>query len=299
MTPGEYLTEVLNDQTLSGESDELADLRDERERVESLLCDAFGSAPVIKYGGSKAKHTMVKASFDLDVLCYFPRNEGTAGDTLKEIYDSVEEVLRDDYLVERKRSALRLLDPDSEHYAHVDVVPGRFVDDGARGDVYLYQESGEKERLKTNPDVHIEHIRDSGVRDAIKLAKVWNVRERLGVKTFVLELLVIEVLADKKEDSLPDQMVYFFETVRDEVDEISIEDPANREGNDLSDLFNTATKSVLSAASSRALNHIESDDWEAVFGPVEERSTREKAEALKAASASAGGSKPWSYGALV
>jgi hypothetical protein len=34
----------------------------------------------------------------------------------------------------------------------------------------------DKKRLKTNLDVHLDHVRDSGVIDAIRLAKLWGVR---------------------------------------------------------------------------------------------------------------------------
>ena len=293
MTPNEYLNEILEDQTLSQDDEELDDLRSERSEVENLLRGEYGSTPSIRYGGSYAKKTMIRTSFDLDILCYFPREDDSAGDTLKEIYDDVADALRDDYLVEPKRSALRLLDPDSEHYAHVDVVPGRFVE-GSDGDVNLHQEVGQKESLKTNPEKHLEHIRESGVRDAIKLAKFWREKKSLEVKTFILELLVVEVLEGEQDSSLEDQMVQFFETLRDDIENISVEDPANREGNDLSDMFGPTVRTTLSGAASRSLSHVENDNWEAVFGPIEEEEVNERAEKLKSTSAAAtGSSKPW------
>ena len=52
---------------------------------------------------------------------------------------------------------------------HIDVVPGRFTDE-TKADAYLYQCGGDKKRLKTNLDVHLDHVRDSGVTDAILAA---------------------------------------------------------------------------------------------------------------------------------
>jgi hypothetical protein len=294
MTPNEYLNAVLSDQTLSQDDEELDDLRAERSDIEDLLRGEYGSTPSIRYGGSYKKKTMMKASFDLDILCYFPREDGSAGDTLEDIYNSVADTLRGNYIVETKRSALRLLDPDSEHYAHVDVVPGRFVE-GSDGDVNLYQKGGQKDSLKTNPEKHINHIRESSVRDVIKLTKLWNVKNYLGAKTFVLELLVVDVL-EEEDGIVSDQVIYLFEALRDYIDGTSVEDPANPEGNDLSDMFDSATKRTLSGAARRALNQIENENWEAIFGHVENNEGADRSESLKSASAAAtGSSKPWSY----
>ncbi|HEX5081578.1 MAG TPA: hypothetical protein VFY40_06005 [Blastocatellia bacterium] len=47
-------------------------------------------------------------AYDLDVICYFGRDDRWAGETLHEIYENAENALIDDYLVTRKPSALRL-----------------------------------------------------------------------------------------------------------------------------------------------------------------------------------------------
>ena len=50
-------------------------------------------------------------------------------------------------------------------------VPGRFTDE-TKTDAYLSQSSSDKKRMKTNLDVHLEHVRGSGVIDVIRLAKL-------------------------------------------------------------------------------------------------------------------------------
>ncbi len=171
MTPCEYLRSILKQQTLAEDSTELKSLRDKRDEIEKILRGVFGSSPIIKYGGSKAKGTMVLVSYDLDLLCYFPRDEDDAGSTLEELYESVAKALEDaGYKVDRRRSALRVLSVAGVDF-HVDVVPGRYVDD-EQDDVFLHQNEGDKERLKTNPDVHIKHVKDSGCIGEIRLAKI-------------------------------------------------------------------------------------------------------------------------------
>jgi hypothetical protein len=273
MTNDEYLKEILESQTLDDNGDELKLLRKRRNDVENLLRNKYGSAPSIRYGGSKAKGTMIKDSYDLDVICYFDNHDTTAGDTLQEIYESVAETCEDEYYVERKPSAVRLKCKDSadeiEDY-HIDVVPGRFVDDN-RDDVFLYRHSAEKGRQKTNLDVHIDHVKDSGVIDGIRLTKLWRVRNGMSIRNFILELLTIELLKAKKDEALTDQLTNLWTELRDNIDDITIEDPANPTGNDLSELFGSAIKLELSDAARVALENVENDDWKAIFGEVPEK----------------------------
>lgn len=276
MTNEEYVNKILKSQTLDPDGDELKLLRSRRDDVEKLLRKQFGSAPSIRYGGSKAKGTMIKDSYDLDVTCYFDNDDNTAGDTLQEIYESVVEVFEDDYYVERKPSAIRLkckgVDDGVEDY-HIDVVPGRFVDDD-RDDVFLYRHSAEKGRQKTNLDVHINHVKDSGVINAIRLTKLWRVRNDFTIRNFILELLTIELLKEKKDIDLTDQLEHVWTELRDNIDNTIIEDPANPEGNDLSELFNSTVKFELSQAAETALKHVENDDWKAIFGEVPEETAK-------------------------
>lgn len=272
MTNNEYLNEILESQTLDNDGDELKLLRQRRNDVDKMLRKKYGNSPSIRYGGSKAKGTMIIDSYDLDVICYFDNDDTTAGETLQEIYESVVETCEDDYYVERKPSAVRLkckdLD-DIEDY-HIDVVPGRFVDDN-RGDVFLYRHSAEKGRQKTNLDVHIDHVKDSGVIGGIRLTKFWRVRNEMSVRNFILELLTIELLKDKKNKSLTGQLKHFWTQLRDNIDDITVEDPANPTGNDLSELFNSTIRFELSDAARTALENVENDDWKAIFGEVPEK----------------------------
>lgn len=267
MTPTQYLKDTLASQTLENDGDELKLLRERRDAVEQFLRDKYGSRPSIRYGGSKAKGTMIKDSFDIDLTCYFDNDDTTAGDTLQEIYESVEETLRDDYYIERKSSAVRLKCKDSDYIEdyHIDVVPGRFVDDD-RDDVFLYRHSAEKGRQKTNLQVHIDHVKKSGVIDAIRLTKLWRVRNRMTVRNFILELLTIQLLEGHKSNELTAQLIHVWTELRDNIEDLTVEDPANPYGNDLSELFNATVRLELSEGARIALINVENDNWEAIFG---------------------------------
>jgi hypothetical protein len=277
MSDKKYLEDILESQTLDADGQEMKDLRTHRTDVENLLRKKFEKcSPTIRYGGSKAKGTMIREAYDLDMTCYFGRDENGAGDTLQEIYENVEASLLDDYLITRKPSALRLKSKNMSNWAsdfHVDVVPGRFIDE-KNEDVFLYRSSGEKGRQKTNLDVHIEHVKNSGATAAIRLNKLWRARNFLSVRHFVLELLTIELLKGKKSLGLPEQLKHVWTKLRDNVDDIKIEDPANPTGNDLSELFNASVRQELSSTAKRTLELIEKSGWEQVFGPVPEKPSK-------------------------
>jgi len=269
MTPEEFLRSVLVEQTLTEGSLERDALLVEHERVRSLLISSLTDAtPLVEVGGSMAKDTLVRAGYDLDTICYFANDDDGAGDTLREIRDSVEKALKAEYVVKPKRSALRLTGSKKGNLAFtVDVVPGRYVDD-TQQDVFLFQEGGDKERLKTNLRKHISHIKGSGHTDVIRLAKVWKLRADLSIKTFVLELLVIETLKTSMAAGLEARLVAFWKALRDDIDDLKIEDPANPTGNDLADIFGDDERETLSAAATVALDLVDAGDWEALFGKL-------------------------------
>jgi len=271
----DYLNTVLDQQTFDREEQEYKDLLQRRDDIKAALKSSFSkSKPSIRQAGSLAKDTMIRESYDADVTCYFDHGEEDAGKTLKEIYESVEEALQGSYNVERKASALRVRDPeDWSTDLHVDVVPGRFIGD-EKTDVNLHRTTPEKESLKTNLQVHVDHIKGSGVVPAIRLQKLWKARNGLdSAKTFVLELLVVKLLAKKKKLGLDEQLKHVWTEFRDNADNLSVEDPANS-NNDLTEVLD-ACRGLLAAAASTALWQIENEGWEAVFGPVEEEEEAE------------------------
>lgn len=271
LTSDEYLREIVKKQTLADDSDEVKTLRAERDAVEKVLRANLDGSPTIRYGGSHAKSTMVRDSYDLDILCYFDRDDDDSGGTLEELHASVKTALQTTYIVEEKASALRLSSKQNARLS-IDVLPGRFIDDKA-ADVYLHRTTGNKARLKTNPDTHIQHVRDSGVREAIRLCKHWRHRQGVDVKSFVLELLVIDLLSGSKDSGLDVQMSKVLETLRDDHKTLSVADPANS-NNDLSELLNDATRDALAAAAKATLNTVNSGGWEAVFGKLPEEADK-------------------------
>lgn len=293
METEQYLKQIIKKESINSDSSEAKAMQEERQKIDSILTNFFDSRPVIRYAGSYKKGTMVRGSYDLDIVCYFKHDDSSSGKTLEEIFNNVKTALSNDYSIITKRSALRLYNNKNVDF-HIDVVPGRFVDDSQK-DAFLHQTEGGKKFLKTNLDVHIDHIKDSGLINTIKLVKIWKKIFALdNVKTFVLELLVVKVL-DKKtdENGLSICLESFFKELSNNIYDISVEDPANS-GNDLEALFNSSIKDELYAAAVKTVQLITNNKWEDVFGPVNEVTQDYTLNALKGiSSGSNSGPKPW------
>ena len=292
MSNDDYLKKVLQQQELDDDSAEVAKLEQHRRDVEELLVSKFGDGATFREGGSKAKGTMIKDLYDLDLLNYFSRDDDAAGETIKEVFENVEKVLQKKYRTVRKGVAVRLRDCDSDEDFHVDVIPGRFID-GDDGDAFLYPTSTDKERLQTNIDVHLAHVKNSGVIDAIRLLKLWRVRRGISVKTFPLELLTINCLKHKKKASLSDQLTHVLTEFRDNMDDLVIEDPANS-NNDISGMLTDAIRASLTTQARETLQLVDGSGWEAVFGKIGTDTAKESTtDALRRIGAGAAATKPW------
>lgn len=272
MSPKACLETILSQQTLAEDGPEMKSLNEEKQRVEELIRKEFEqSNPTIKIAGSIAKETAIKVSYDLDVCIYFSCDDKDCGETLKDIYHRVKTCLEKHYYVEQKPVALRLYSNSSTTFGtdyHIDAVPGRFTDE-TRGDCFLHISVGDKSYFKTNLKTHLKHIKESGLIDQIKLLKVWKARAGLQIRTFILELLIIEILKGSRSSSLEDYLVEFWTKVRDSIFDIKIEDPANPTGNDLSEIFDDTIKQQLKDEASRTLDLISRNRWEDVMGHVE------------------------------
>lgn len=295
MTTEQYLRAVLSAQSLSEISDEMDDVRKNREEVKKIIRAAFPGAELyLRDGGSKAKHTMIRESYDYDLICNAGADEETLGRSLEDIYNNVADALRPHFFVDPRRTSLRLMTGGKQkQFLHIDVVPGRYTDD-TRGDAFLHQNEGLKERLKTNLDKHIEHVRDSGLTDEIKLLKYWRWCNGFKTKTFVLELLAIKLLSPIKDKSHAEQLLTFWNEVSDHTDTLSVEDPANPNGNDLTGILDEA-RYALKVASQSTLQTIAASGWETVFGPPETADPKQRESAVVTLPSSRpSGARPWS-----
>jgi methyltransferase-like protein len=267
MTVQEYLKNLLISQEIKPDDPEVRALEIHKDEVTKFLRQEFGNDPVIKYAGSYAKKTMIRESYDLDIVCYFPASDARS---LKEIHDEVADHLKKKYLVQEKASAVRitnLKEGGEPSGYHIDVVPGRFI--AGSSDVFLHVTEGERERMQTNLKTHINHIAESGCADVIKLAKLWGHRNNLQLKTFVLELFVIKSLSGSHDKTdLQKSFLKVLGSFRDDFTAIQLVDPANT-GNIVSSLIHSSYKVFVANVAKEALVKLGDDNnlvrWKAIF----------------------------------
>jgi hypothetical protein len=165
------------------------------------------------YGGSFAKGTMIAAAFDLDVVIYF------ASGRAQDLYEDVERRLRAaGHTPVRHNVSLRL------RYTagwHIDVVPGRAVDE-----TYEYARLWASERgceRQTSLMRHIEAARN-GDREVVKLLKLWKRRNGVAVGSFVLELAAARA---RGGGSLEERFARVLRFLAEELVDARLVDPAN------------------------------------------------------------------------
>ena len=265
MIPENFLQELLASQDLLPEQERA--LQAHKKEITDFLRAEFGDAPVIKYAGSREKGTMIQDRYDLDIVCYFPSSDTR---TLKQIRQDVSARLAKKYWIEDKTSAVRITNPKSAtapNGYHVDVVPGRFIE-GTK-DVFLHIAFGEKERMQTNLKTHIDHIVNSGCVPVIRLMKLWVHRNNVNIKTFVLELFVVQSLSgSRNKNNYEKAFLGTLEAFKNEFTTLQLVDPANS-NNVVSQLVSPSEKAAVAQAAQRAFDKIsDSDrlaDWRAVF----------------------------------
>lgn len=235
MTGDEYLQRLLRQQAMTTAT--LDSMRSTRETIEQKLRGVYGSGARIYYAGSYAKGTMISAYHDLDIVLYFP---STTTDTLKSLYWGVHNTLASAGLkVQQKNVAIRL--PYRNGF-YVDVVPGR-AQDSTFYNASLYKSETDT-WFQTSIKAHIDAVKNSGVRDVIKLVKLWNVRHNLHVRSIAMELLTIRALTGYSGGGLDNRLLHVLTFIRDNIASIRLVDPANS-NNIISDLIPAGTKSTI------------------------------------------------------
>jgi hypothetical protein len=264
-----FLQKILLLQDLTPEQERT--LQSHKTEVTNFLRSEFGNDPVIKYAGSHEKGTMIRDNYDLDIVCYFPDTDNRS---LKEIREDVSNHLKSKYLIEEKASAERISDlrgVSSPSGYHIDVVPGRFIE--GTDDVFLHIAHVDKERIQTNLKTHINHIANSGCVPIIRLIKIWANRNRLNIKTFILELFVVEVLSGSySKNNLQESFLKVMEAMKDRFGSVQLIDPANT-NNIVSQTINSADKIMVNSAGEKAFNLLSKSekisDWENIFGETQ------------------------------
>jgi len=243
MSNDDYLLQLLAQQNLT--QAQLNTLQTLREQIEAQLSVLQGS-PRFYYAGSFGKKTMIRESFDLDIVIYWPHDYGYS---LKDISDAVGNILKKNWkFVNPKTVAWEL---PFEGGFHIDVVPGRAID-GTFKYANLYRRDKDSS-FQTSIKVHIDTVRDSGRRDVIRLMKLWRTKQAVPFKkSLALELMTINGCKGTLTDAIEKQLIAALAHVRDSIMTARIVDPANT-NNVLSEEISLVERSKIRAAADSAL----------------------------------------------
>lgn len=252
MSNQSYLQGILDSQKLN--DNQIQNLRELRQKIQKQL-ELLDGNPTFYYAGSYAKKTMIKASYDLDIVAYWPHDSKYS---LKGISDGVKTQL-DKYWkhVNNKNVAWEL---PFEGNFHIDVVPGRALDVN-NYNANLYKKKSDQ-HLKTSIKIHIDTIRKADRRDIIRLVKLWKVLNDLPFKTFILEQMVIEGCMGVPRNKIEPQLIKAFKYIHNRIGHARILDPANS-NNVLSNEMTTGQKNTVQRSAKIV---IDANYWSDIYG---------------------------------
>ena len=222
----EELNKLLNEYKVN------KDFREEvregyRLPLQEVINSKFETKPNYRYGGSLAKGTANSNSCDIDLLCYV---DSDCGLSVENVYNTVECALNNsNYIYECKNSAICVTEEKGETpwEITVDVVPGKYTSNEDNKDVYLWCNK-DKKRLKSNPEIQINKVKNSNMKDVIRLIKLYRSFHNFKFKSFFLEIFAIDIVEPKIKDSdnVYDKLVKFCSCYK-EIGKTKIYDPAN------------------------------------------------------------------------
>ena len=209
-----------------------------RQPIEDAINEHFDERPNYRYGGSLAKGTANSNSCDVDLLVYFNDDFEM---NVSDIYDEVAVALQEaGYLIKKKNSAINVYGKNYKQWENitVDVVPGKYSVGGDDKDVYLYCHK-DQSRLKSNPEKQIDKIKESGMKQVIRLIKLLRTTYGFPFKSFFLELFAVDIVEPnlKRDASLVEKMIEFAKSFS-KIGVSKVYDPANPNGNNIMNIHN-------------------------------------------------------------
>jgi len=214
----DLLRQILEDQKL--DSNQIENLKNQRDAIVGELVEEIGGNPIIYDGGSYAKGTMIRASYDLDIILYWPTNFQYSPQNL---YVEVGSILQSKGRNPRsKKVGWEIPFPGN---FHIDVIPSKIILN-KKNYAYLFNTDTES-RFQTSVKKQINNVRHSRRQDVIKLMKLWRIRKLVPIKTFLLENMVIEGCKGITRSILEPQLINAFEYISKEILIKKIHDPSN------------------------------------------------------------------------
>ncbi len=245
MNDEQFLRELLDSQEIDIEiEDKFRFIWTEiNNRIKSKLDEKY----YMYYGGSYRKNTMIRGSYDLDIVIILrPDSEFFTED----LYFLIGDILEDNQWgkIYQNRVSWRIF---VENLFHIDIVPAKYSGK-IKHECFLFNSEIEK-TLKTNIDIHEKIVKESQRQDIIRLLKLWKYRRNIFAKTFILEQIAIIACQKLNPHNLHDQLNACLEYIADNIMSLELSDPAN-EKNIITDTLTDKKRAYLRDEAIDALN---------------------------------------------
>lgn len=252
MSNEDYLRELLVNQNLT--RNQMENLKYQRDAIVNEITNEIGGNPTIFNAGSYAKGTMIKASYDLDIVLYWTNNFQLSPQNL---YNEVGSVLQSrGRHPKSKKVGWEIPFPGD---FHIDVIPGKEILNKPNY-AYLFNKD-QISRFQTSVKKHVSHVRNSKRQNVIRLMKLWKQRKNVPIKTFILECIVIESCKGLSRNTLEPQIDAAFEFMCKNILTRRIIDPANSQ-NFVSDVITSEDKNRIRRLATHA---VDAKSWSQVF----------------------------------
>ena len=238
-------------------------LKDELTQTEECAFDFIhgelidwrrGDITDIKLSGSRAKGTAIKGTCDLDIFVSF---SSTTKRTLEDLYNDCYELLKSKFADVRKQNVsigvkvfFELGEKDVDP-VKIDVVPARRIDQYG-GDHNLFKNKS-RTWTKTNIDKHISQVKKSGRQRDIAALKIWREINKVEFPSIYLECFALKALSGYPIESCESNFYHLLYSIRREILNSNIYDPANS-ANNLSNDLSYSEKQRLASLAGRDYN---------------------------------------------
>jgi hypothetical protein len=199
----------------------------------------------IKLSGSCVKKTAIKGKSDCDLFISMKSN---TSDTLNGLYYSLDEHVREaGYRTKLQNVSIAI-------YANgldIDLVPAR-IQQGYYNYHSLYTRRNDS-WIKTNIDIHIKQVLDSGRQNEIIALKIWRTLNGLKFPSIYLDMVVMYALKYKKRTDTANNFLMVLEFLTEEFWNTAFVDPSNT-NNIISNLIDEYQKEKICNAACQSLN---------------------------------------------